>query len=219
MEIYIARTDCLENKDLFQKLFARMPIERQKKITDCSHAKDQYRSLGAGVLLEYGLNMQGLTMMEKGEYRQIELSVGEQGKPYIRDRTLAFNLSHSGDFVAAVFAKEQAGIDIEQYRTGKQKLAKRFFMEKEYEYLMSHQEERRQNEIFTELWTRKESYIKAAGAGMKIPMNSFCVLEDEMNEPETFYFHTWNRCGEYVVSVCTRQKETAEPQMLRLDNI
>ena len=50
-----------------------------------------------------------------------------------------FNLSHSGMYVAAAFGTEDIGVDVELMRTGKQKIAQRFFAEDERKYLEKYQ--------------------------------------------------------------------------------
>ncbi len=80
-----------------------------------------------------------------------------------------FNLSHSGMYVAAAFGTEDIGVDVELMRTGKQKIAQRFFAEDERKYL----EKCWTDEAFTGIWTRKEAYIKAVGTGIAMSLDSF----------------------------------------------
>ena len=52
-----------------------------------------------------------------------------------RNEEVCFNLSHSGKYVLCVVAETEIGCDIEKIKEVKWKLAKRFFSEKEYDFL------------------------------------------------------------------------------------
>lgn len=223
MEIYIAEIGVLKSEDIFLSMQEKIPKERRESIEKCRRMEDKCRSLGAGLLLEYGLNRLGCSLLSETELEYVVLETGENGKPYLKDRgDICFNLSHSGDYVAAVFDRTPVGIDIEEIKNDGRKVAKRFFREEEQRYL---EEERWQNcreQKFTELWTRKESYIKAVGGGMKIPLDSFSVLEDmaegnegEKNgEREAFFFRTYTLQEGYCLSVCAGTPIKTEPQRI-----
>jgi 4'-phosphopantetheinyl transferase len=53
-------------------------------------------------------------------------------------------------------------------------IAKRFYSEKEYAFLMKCEEKSRLV-MFYDIWTKKESLIKAVGKGLSIPLKSFTV--------------------------------------------
>lgn len=94
-------------------------------------------------------------------------SRSEQGKPYLADtaRALDFNLSHSGDWLAcAVTAGVAIGVDIEQCNRKRNvmRLARRFFRAEEVAALASSEPEQ-QRDRFYDLWTLKESAVKARG--------------------------------------------------------
>jgi 4'-phosphopantetheinyl transferase len=95
----------------------------------------------------------------------------EHGKPYLTGpaKTLDFNLSHSGDWLAcAVTAGVPVGVDIEHCnpRHNAQRnvmtLARRFFRAEEVAALASC-EPGQQRDRFYDLWTLKESAVKARG--------------------------------------------------------
>lgn len=120
-------------------------------------------------------------------------SYGEHGKPYFETfKDFHFNVSHSGNFVAAAFSESAVGLDIEVLRQSDLKIANRFFSEEEKEYA-------KDNETFFHIWTRKEAFIKQTGEGMSRPLPSFNCLD--MTNIQTF-----NR-DNLIISVCGKPKE------------
>ena len=88
-----------------------------------------------------------------------------------------FNTSHSdGLAIIAVASERLVGVDIERVRPIADALdvADRFFSRSEVDLLRCTPEESRA-EAFLTIWTRKESYVKAVGAGLSIPFDAFDV--------------------------------------------
>lgn len=101
------------------------------------------------------------------------------GRPEISGRHaesgLRFNLSNARSLVACVVtAAADVGIDVEEVdRPGETvSIADRFFSRAELDTLRTHPLEY-QRQRFFELWTLKESYIKARGMGLAIPLEKF----------------------------------------------
>lgn len=221
MEIYIANVGELKEEKVFCALQGKITEERRRRIEKCRRQEDKIRGLGAGLLLEYGLNRLGLSLLQGNRYEQAVLETGENGKPYLRGREeVCFNLSHSGDYAAAVFASSAVGIDIEEIRQDGEKIVKRFFREEEQRYLTEARWENCRKKKFTELWTRKESYMKAVGGGMKIPMDSFSVLGDwvisdfDEGQQNEFFLRTYDTPEGYCLSVCGKMPIEAEPERI-----
>ncbi len=113
----------------------------------------------------------------KNDYGRPEIIVSE-GIPPLR-----FNLSHTeGLIVCAVVLKQDIGVDVESIeRKGSlMEIAKRFFSYQEVQALYALSEEQRQDRFF-EYWTLKESYIKARGMGLSLPLKyfSFDIVADQ----------------------------------------
>jgi len=89
----------------------------------------------------------------------------------------SFNLSHSaGLVVLAVAASGQIGVDVEslQRKTTGIDLARRFFSAPEV-LLLESCPEYRQHEMFLQIWTLKEAFIKAIGQGLSFPLDQFSM--------------------------------------------
>ncbi len=104
------------------------------------------------------------------------------GKPYLPNKNLNFNISHSGDMVVCAFVVGlQIGVDIEKIKQDFDvlELAQKFFSKREIEVLEKQPKEDLAR-AFYRCWTRKEAFIKAEGSGLSFPLNKFAVsLEDD----------------------------------------
>ena len=112
---------------------------------------------------------------------RLEFEYNEHGKPFIKNtldtNNIHFNASHSRNIALyALTIKREIGIDVEYLRSKIEfeRIARRFFSEKEFSMLISQPSESRL-ELFFDCWTLKEAYIKAVGGGLSIPLNRFEV--------------------------------------------
>jgi phosphopantetheinyl transferase len=107
----------------------------------------------------------------------------ERGKPSIvpeqaGDPPLTFSLSHTRGLVACAVARVPLiGIDVEaiEERSASPDVASRFFAPAEVEMLRGHPPETYADR-FIEVWTLKESYIKALGVGLEQQLDSFAFF-------------------------------------------
>jgi 4'-phosphopantetheinyl transferase len=110
--------------------------------------------------------------------RRIHLGVNAFGKPHLvshNEPPLQFNLSHSRCQAAlAVSAYYPVGIDIEAIAPLKENVAAHFFSAAECAALDRCNEEDKLA-AFYRCWTRKEAFVKAHGAGLSLPLDSFDV--------------------------------------------
>jgi 4'-phosphopantetheinyl transferase len=114
-----------------------------------------------------------------------------QGKPVVAspwEGYGAFNLSHSsGLVICAVAAGGHVGADVESLDrtiTGIP-LARRFFSRQEVDLLCQAPEDQWQ-ELFLQIWTLKESYIKAIGHGLSMPLDRFFFTLPDDGPPELY---------------------------------
>lgn len=111
--------------------------------------------------------------------RDLEFVCNDYGKPEVVVRgmvsPLRFNLSHTDGLIAcAVILENDIGVDVEKVHRAGIDLAHadRFFSPKEMAEFQPVPEERKRERFF-EYWTLKESYIKARGMGLSIPLDRF----------------------------------------------
>lgn len=226
MRVLITNISPLRDAALYEELLRYVHAGRQEKIARCGKQEDRMRSLAAGLLLEYGLRSMGCSLLPLvPETETVHLVRGTHGKPELSGGTgVHFNLSHAGDYAAAVFDDGAVGIDVERARRVNVNVMQRQFTAAENAYLRS------KPDAFLRLWTRKESYCKAVGEGLHLPLSSFDVLEDqvagrtapaaEAAEAEMavreadagqFYLYTEVPVKGYVLSVCAGHPITGCP--------
>jgi 4'-phosphopantetheinyl transferase len=110
--------------------------------------------------------------------RVLSFEANEFGKPRLKGgRPVHFNLSHSGDrAVLAVSDEAEVGIDLERIRPIEHlDLAKRYFHPNEVTAIAGPRDLAEQRRAFFLIWTLKEAVVKATGAGLSTPLESFEV--------------------------------------------
>ncbi len=100
----------------------------------------------------------------KEDYRidNYELEYNECGKPFLKNSNLFFSLSHSNLYSALVVSDREVGIDIEKI-IYVDSIFKRYFNDEEKDFV---NKSINRDKAFTEIWTRKEAYLKRIGIGL-----------------------------------------------------
>lgn len=97
----------------------------------------------------------------------IDFLYTSNGKPFIRDFPIHFNLSHSNNIALLGISSSNIGVDIEYINPDVEieELMKIFAYTKEIEWVISNNSLER----FYNLWTVKESILKYQGIGITVP--------------------------------------------------
>lgn len=204
--------DCSVFKDraLFVEMFRKMPKKRQEKINFYRFWNDKYLSLGAGVLLSYGLKERGLLQTET-------LAVyNENGKPYFKDSGIFFNMSHSGKYAACAFSDDEIGVDIEKLSDVPKELMRAVCTDSEYRYLLA--AGNKQKEDFFRLWTVKESFMKCIGTGLatdpaKLEVTFGRQMQITQGVSAGSYFFKEYEVEGYSLTVCSKENAFADRLM------
>lgn len=137
-------------------------------------------NISSNDILKYALNDNGIF--------NYSIFYNEYGKPYI-DKKIYFNISHCNNIVVCVISDEIVGVDIEKLNY-KKSVVKRCFNEKEINLINNSINKK---EIFTIIWTCKESYVKKIGIG----------LEYGLKKVDTFkYKYDIKKFNDYIVTIC-----------------
>ena len=132
----------------------------------------------------------------------------ENGKPYQGTVPgLFFNYSHSGTMVACGVAGEEIGVDIQKRRDSGMLREKVFCPEELKEESSS---------FFTEVWAKKESYLKLTGEGLRKELKSLNVYRMQA-EAQVQWYSEWV-LDEYCLCACLEGRETYGSEGLLSEN-
>lgn len=158
---------------------------QEKKTTSVLNAvnkysfwKDQLRHELGIILIEHlllkaGVDAQDLHKLKRNSF----------GKPFLPTHPIGFNVSHSGDYVVAVCAESnQVGVDVEQNRSIDISAYESIFHTEEWAYLQNENSA----DAFFEVWTKKESLLKARGTGFQVDLARINIFD---NKAAQQYFH------------------------------
>ena len=113
------------------------------------------------------------------------LIYGENGKPYLADRSdTFFSITHSDKWVFLAVSDSEIGIDAQAPRKVCPRLAARSTTAEELAWVKEDTEPH-----FTRLWTMKEAYLKYTGTGLILP-----IREVSISVPPADGYDTQNNC-------------------------
>lgn len=165
--------------DLYRDYVSEYRYKKVKK-----YRNDQQKLLGIGAEL----------LLAKYLGRKPCYKIDERGKPYGEETE--FNFSHSDNIAVCAVSEAPVGVDVEKIRKINLDIAKRKFSPSEYERIMNSVNP---TESFFEYWVKKESYVKAVGKGLRIPLN-----EIDTHAVTDWQFYMYDIKG-YKLCVCTKE--------------
>ncbi len=156
----------------YQLLLSQEELRQQLRF---HFERDRHRYLVTRAMLRIVLSLYAAVPPLKWKFQ-----VNDYGKPSIASeltaaRGIEFNVSHADGLVALAITRERSiGVDVENVhaRDVDIDLAERYFAPTEVQALRTTPREHQQHKFF-EYWTLKESYIKARGMGLAIPLDQF----------------------------------------------
>ncbi|MBN2684366.1 MAG: 4'-phosphopantetheinyl transferase superfamily protein [Pontiellaceae bacterium] len=131
----------------------------------------------------------------------ITFSYTDNGKPFIKNSDIAFNLSHSAEWVLiAISQGRKIGVDIEKVkRTMKvERVAERYFSAEEQSAIQTSADP---CALFFELWARKEAYVKACGSTLFSELKRISVPIEATAEKDGWFFHRLEAGSKYAAAV------------------
>ncbi len=210
-------------EQLAEIAYKKVDSERRRKAENITNEKKWAESIGAGLLLQLGLQeihnkgengtipvfTVSQVLAKLGDPIEVAYEYGEKNKPYFRDLPWYFNISHSGEYVLCVLSKQEVGVDI-QYKSSsyQERILHRFFTEKEkelWEYCATREEK---EDFFYRLWTAKEALGKLTGEGIGKTI-SVNVTDSEETEGMRVVWEYYDSLPKYGISIC-KWKETKE---------
>lgn len=190
-------------------------------------ARDQRRYLVTRALVRTALSRYAAVRPEEWTF-----SAGAHGRPQITSPlpvpALEFNISHSADLVMlGVTSGRTLGIDAESFEARDADIAglDRYFAPEESAALLALAPAERRRRFF-ELWTLKESYIKARGMGLAIALDAFRF---ELTGARGLTLHMRPQLGDspqrwrlwqldprpgYLAAVCAARGEEVPPRII-----
>lgn len=182
----------------FSNLLSGVKKYRQEKIQKLTLKENKLLSLGVELLIKKACLDFGI------DYENLEIVFNESGKPYFKNSKYFFNTAHSGKYAICVISDKEVGIDIEEIKDFKEKVAERMFTKREQQYIGICPDK---EDMFYRLWTLKESYSKCIGKGLNISFNSIELSGEDnkivVNEDKTYQFYE-QKYENYRIAWCLK---------------
>ncbi len=202
--------------DRLETLHGLLSEKEREKAARFHHDSDRQTSIAARGALRILLSCYTGTPAAK-----VEFNYSENGKPHLEPCAagfqpvpgrqgcpppeIAFNVSHSGDWVVLAFGRNRSiGVDVEKIKQEMDVLAiaSRYFSPEET--VLIENAEDRQN-IFFQLWARKEAYVKACGSTL------FSELGSDAVKKEGWIFQSLEVDPAYAAAVVTDKELVSVP--------
>lgn len=111
-------------------------------------------------------------LKERYGIRRFSVELESGGKPCLASHPgLFFNITHTAGLAACAVGTAPLGLDAEAVRPWREAVAKKVLTGRELKNLLeSCGDDRARGEAFLRYWTLKESYVKALGCGLRMPL-------------------------------------------------
>ena len=170
MEYLTYNIDALTDTE-YEKWFSLMTEEKQNKVNSYKSSDRKKASVaGEKRVKEYI----GKALNIKPE--SLVILTHKNGKPYIKDCSVYFNISHCENILLCAFSDEEIGADIEKTKPISLSVLKSFFSEEEQKFVLGKALSDCSSEAYStpeilerfyRIYTLKEAICKKSGIGIK----------------------------------------------------
>lgn len=191
------------NESLYDILLQCIPAQMRGVIGGCRRWEDRQNHLFGKLLLR------DLLCQEGYDAHSLERVYANKFGKLFLDDTIDFNISHSGNMVmAAVSRCGRVGVDVEKKGDLQPEDMAMAWRRDELEQL----KQTSGKDALYQLWTKKESLVKAKGAGLSINLNAIYLYADRGilnngNGLETWYYHPLPLHADYVAVLCSEERQ------------
>lgn len=197
-EVYLYVQSLPVADELVAFLQSLLNAEERKRAADYHFERDRIRFTVARGLLRCILSVYLDVTAEA-----IVFHYEPQGKPYVENTILQFNLSHSEDrILIGVGYHQPLGVDVEHMTRpiNIPEIASRFFTGNEATQIHALEGVAQRNAFFN-VWTRKEALLKALGTGLSQSLKQceMSVGDEALStiiaaDIPSFHIHDWQVC-------------------------
>ena len=170
MDYFIYNIENLTDAE-YEKWFSLMEEKKQERVSRYKDLTRRKCSVAGEMLVKNHIG-NALNMAPES----LEILTDKNGKPYIENCLIHFNISHCENILALAFSEDEIGIDMEKIRPISLSVAKRFFSVDEQKYVFGqalneyNYESYNTPELlerFYKIYTLKEAICKKSGIGIK----------------------------------------------------
>jgi 4'-phosphopantetheinyl transferase len=212
MRLYLVNTTN-PKEAILQKVIPLLPNNSQIKILKNRLLVDQWRATLSDLLLRKILAHELAISFDS-----VKIEVDSYGKPFLKGGKRHFNLSHARDLIILATDNDHIGVDVECIRPFDEldHLLTQFSQEEKKLYQAQPKEQR--IDFFYDLWTLKESYLKALGKGLSCSLDSFNIRVSDkeaqlslgIDSDVSWHFKRYTFGTQYKCSVCARRNQFPE---------
>lgn len=195
-----------QDETLFHQIYQNLSNSLKERINKQKRLQDKWRIIASDRLIRTVLGAELDLPQESIMYHY-----APTGKPYLENGKRHFNIAHSNDIVLMVTASTPVGVDIEYIKPLEDlnELLQNF-TEAEQNILRNETEQNRLIAFF-KLWVIKESYLKATGDGLSVPLDNVEVVGFLEDQPTIKGHHEWQikpieTLEGYQAAICTQEK-------------
>jgi 4'-phosphopantetheinyl transferase len=227
VELWLAFCDEIADEGLLADYRRLLVEEERQKEARFYFARDRHRYLITRALVRTVLSRYAAVAPQ--DWRFVEDAYGRPQiiNPDPATRRISFNISHTRSLVVLGVTRERAlGVDTEDVHTRNAELgiADHYFAADEVAQLRATPPELQQTRFF-EYWTLKESYIKARGMGLSLPLAQFGFDLSQprsvrigfhpplIDDPARWIFWLWRARGDHHVAICAERAGGDAPQL------
>ena len=207
MELVATLIPDLPHEKLISMLNDQMEVNEVNRIMGITNNDHAFRSAAGSLLLAHMVcRISGYPVSSISIHRY------PNGKPFLPDfPNLHFNITHTDHLAVLAIDDQLVGIDVEKVSTARMAVADRFFSNNEIEMLNKCPKNQRDH-LFFELWTGRESFVKAIGVGIFNSMGQYTIarnaLDWQINHSETGLWNIrhYKLMSDYIVALCSKNQ-------------